>query len=393
MDTTSIGRPPAAQTSSRVFIATNFREVGSTGVHTHFEQLRDYLTGQGCQVDVVTPYSWWRPLTYLAFSPRLVLRYISRPASVLWYRHWHTAFLYRGLRRRLAGSGACVVYAQGPLEAGAALRARRDRDQRVILAVHFRSSQADEFSEPGRELKRDGALYRAMRQAERDVILAIDGILYVSEWSRDAVLAWLPEAASVPSAVIGNCVSPLEGSGHVEPLADLVTVGRLDAGKNHGFLLEVLAAARQKGRIVTLDIYGDGVLRRDLEQRISVLGLGGQVRLRGFRRDVRAFLPGYRAYVHPAHTENAPLAIIEAMAAGLPVVAAPVGGIPELVRDGVEGRHWPLDDPVSAAAVLTELLDSAAELEGAGKSARARFEREFDLSVVGARMRSFLLPG
>ena len=393
MDTTSIGWSPAAEPASRVFIATNFREVGSTGVHTHFEQLRDYLTGQGCDVDVVTPYSWRRPLTYVAFSPRLLLKYVSRPAGVLWYRYWHTAFLYRGLRRRLAGSGPCVVYAQGPLEAGAALRARRGPDQRVILAVHFRSSQADEYSEPGRELKRGGALYRAMRQAERGVILAMDGIVYVSEWSRDAVLAWLPEAASVPSAVIGNSVAPMEADGHAERLADLVTVGRLDAGKNHQFLLEVLASARNNGRIVTLDIYGDGVLRRDLEQRISALGLDDQVRLRGFRRDVRAFLPGYRVYVHPAHTENAPLAVIEAMAAGLPVVAAPIGGIPELVRDGVEGRHWPLDDPASAAAVLTELLDSAAELERAGKSARARFERDFDLNVVGARMRSFLLPG
>jgi glycosyltransferase involved in cell wall biosynthesis len=376
-----------------VFIATNFREVGSTGVHTHFEQLRNYLTGQGCEVAVVTPYSWCRPLTYFVFSPRLVLRYINRPASVLWYRHWHTAFLYRGLRRRLAGSGACVVYAQGPLEAGAALRARRGPDQRVVLAVHFRSSQADEYSEPGRELKRDGALYRAMRHAERDVILAVDGMVYVSEWSRDAVLAWLPEAASVPSAVIGNSVAPLEVSGHVGPLADIVTVGRLDAGKNHRFLLEVLAAAKQAGRVVTLDIYGDGVLRRDLEQQISALGLDGQVRLRGFRRDVRTFLPAYRVYVHPAHTENAPLAVIEAMAAGLPVVAAPIGGIPELVHDGIEGRHWSLDDPVSAAAVLTKLLDSPAELEEAGKAARARFERDFDLNVVGARMRSFLLQG
>jgi glycosyltransferase involved in cell wall biosynthesis len=380
-----------------VVVATIFREGGETGVHTHFGQLRGYLERHGTGVDVVTPFSWNRTLTYPVFAPRLVLRHVSPPAAVLWYRYWHEVFLYRALRQRLADGREQVVYAQGPLEARAALRARRNPRQRVIMAVHFRASQADEHAEPGRELKRDGALYRAMRRAERDVILHVDGLVYVSGWARDALLGWLPEAADVPSEVIGNGVKPVaapvsgEREGEPGQLADLVTIGRLDEAKNHRFLLDVLAEARRKERRVTLDIYGDGPLRRDLARRISSLDLDGQVRLLGFRADVRQQLPAYRAYAHASYAETSSLAIIEAMAAGLPIVAAGIGPIPELCKDGAEARFWPLDDPARAAATLLELLDSPSALAAAANAARARFERDFDIDVVGARLRSFLL--
>lgn len=389
------GNEPA---SPPVFIATIFREVGETGVHTHIQQALNYLEKCGTQVTVVTPFSWSRPLTYFLFSPRLVLRYCSAPASVLWYRHWHEAFLYRALRRALAGVGKCVVYAQGPLEARAALRARRGPHQRVVMAVHFRASQADEHAEPGREIKRDGLVYRAIQRTERGVILRVQGIVYVSKWTCDALLAWLPEAASIPSAVIGNAVAPLASgtatARHREPLVDIVTVGRLDAPKNHRFLLEVLAEAKRKGRRLTLDIYGDGPLRSELAGQISSLGLTGQVRLQGFRRDVRDLLPGYRAYVHASYLETSSLAIIEAMAAGLPIVAGRIGAIPEIIEDGVEGRFWPVDDGVRAAAILLELLDSEPALEKAAIAAHDRFQREFDINVGGEQLRSFLLaPG
>ena len=378
-----------------VVVATIFREDGETGVHTHFGQLRDYLERHGTGVSVVTPFAWNRTLSYPVFAPRLVLRHVSPPAAVVWYRHWHEVFLYRALRQRLADSREQVIYAQGPLEARAALRARRGPRQRVIMAVHFRASQADEHAEPGREIKRDGALYRAMRRAEREVILHVDGLVYVSGWARDALLGWLPEAADVPSEVIGNGVTPVATTvsvqGEREQPADLVTVGRLDEAKNHRFLLDVLVEARRKGRRVTLDIYGDGPLRRDLARRISSLDLDGQVRLLGFRADVRRQLPAYRAYAHASYAETSSLAIIEAMAAGLPVVAAAIGPIPELCKDGAEARFWPLDDAARAAATLLELLESRPALAAAASAARARFERDYDIDVVGARLKSFLL--
>lgn len=377
--------------SRTLIVATNFREIGSTGVHTHFHQVRRYLEQSGTRVRVVTPFSWARPLTYPVFGPRLALHRAWPPASVVWYRHWHEAFLRNALRRELAAAGDCVIYAQGPLEARAALRVRTAPGQRVVLAVHFRTSQADEYAEPGRELKRGGRVFRTIRRVERDVIPRVDGIVYVTNWAREALLSWLPEAGSVPSTVISNFVAPVAEPPPREPLADLVTAGRLDDRKNHRFLLEVLRRAADAGHRHTLDIYGEGPLRRDLGHRIADLGLDGQVRLRGVHRDLRRLLPGYRAYVHAAYAETASLAVIEAMAAGLPIVAAGIGPIAELVEDGAEARFWPLDDPGEAAGILVRLMSSEPERSAAAAAARMRFHRDYDASVLGPRIRSFLL--
>ena len=378
------------EASPALVIATILREEGSTGVQTHVQQLCRHLEECGVSSTLVTPFSWGRTLTVPVFGVRLALERCSRPASVAWYRHWHEVFLRNALRRRLAEIGDCVVYAQDPLAARAALRARRGPNQRVVMAVHFRISQADEWADK-KQIRRDGILFRAIRQVEREVIPQVDGLVYVSSWAQNALLGWLPEAAAVPSAVIGNFVEPLHLEPDPEALRDLVTVGNLDLVKNHRFLLKVLAEAKRAGRSLTLDVFGEGPCRKDLLQLTHSLGLEEQVRFRGFRPDVRDFLPGYRAYVHASYSESLPLAIIEAMAAGLPIVAGDTGGISELCDDGVEARFWPLDDPAQAAAALIGLLDVEPTRLKVATAASERFRRDFAADVIAPRLLSFLL--
>ena len=374
-----------------LIIATILRVTGPTGVDTHVRQLRRYLDECGTASTLVTPFSWGRLLTYPVFGFRsLVLKRFSRPAAVAWYLHWHEVFLRNALRRRLAEVGDCVVYTQDVLAARAALSARRGPHQRVIMAVHFRISLADEWADK-EEIKRGGTVFRAIRRLERAVIPRVDGLVCVSRWGRDALLSWLPDAAAVPSAVIGNFVAPLRVEVPKQPLGDLVTIGNLDLVKNHRFLLEVLAETRRAGRSLTLDVFGEGPCRADLLQQTRALGLEEQVRFRGFQPDARAFLPGYRAYLHASYSESLPLAIIEAMAAGLPIVTGDSGGIRELCDDGVEARFWSLDDPAQAAATLAGLLDSEPTRLKVARAARERFHRDFDADVVGPRLRSFLL--
>lgn len=376
--------------SRPLVIASILREEGITGVHTHIRQLRQYLEGCGISTRLVTPFSWGRVLTYAVFGIRpLVLERLSGSASVFWYRYWHEAFLRNALRRCLAQIGDCVVYAQGPVEARAALRARRGAHQRVVMVVHFQTSQADEWTHKN-DIKRDGRLFRAIRQFERDVILHLDGLMYVSKSAQNGILSWLPEAAAVSSAIIGNFVAPLPVEPGQEPLGDLVSTGNLTIAKNHRFLLEVLAEAKRGGRSLTLDVFGEGVCEKDLFRQARSLGLEKQVRLHGFRPEVRQFLPRYRAYVHASYVDAQPLAIIEAMAAGLPIVAGDIGGISEICDDGVEARFWPLDDPAKAAAMLTDLLDSEPARLKVARAASERFHRQFDASVVGPQLRSFL---
>jgi glycosyltransferase involved in cell wall biosynthesis len=374
-----------------LIIASMLREEGITGVHTHVRQLRQYLGGVGVDAPVVTPFSWSRALAAPVFGLRRVVERGSRAAGVVWYRYWHEVFLYHALRRRLAGIGDCVVYAQDPPAARAALRARQGQHQRVVLAVHFRISQSDEWADK-EQITRGGTVFRRIRRTEREVIPRVDGIVYVSRWAREALLGWFPGAALVPATVIFNFVAAFDPpSGATEPLGDLVTVGNLDVVKNHRYLLDVLAAIREAGQVVTLDIFGEGPLHDDLVRQITLLGLDDQVRLRGFRSDVRNLLPGYRACVHVSYSESSSLAIIEAMAAGLPIVAGNIGPIAELFDDGIEGRYWPLDDPVRAAATLMGLLGSEPDRLKAGACASERFRRDFDAALVAPRLYGFLL--
>jgi glycosyltransferase involved in cell wall biosynthesis len=370
-------------------IAVVGREEGITGVNTHVRQLRQYLEGCGTPPTVVTSFSWGGLLAYPAFGPRLVLERCSRPATVAWNRHWHEVFLRNALRQRLASIDDCIIYAQGPMAARAALRARRGSYQRVIMAVHFRISEADEWADK-EQIKRDGRVFRSMRQADGRVIQQVDGLMFVSRWARTALLTWLPEAETVPYTVVGNFVSPSSAEPCGEPLGDLVTVGNLEVVKNHRFMLTVLGEAKRAGRSLTLDVFGQGPCRTDLAQQASSLGIEDQVRFRGFQPDVRTFLSSYRAYVHASYSESLPLAIIEAMAAGLPVVAGDTGGISELCDDGVEARFWPLDDPVRATTVLLELLDSEPAMQRAARAARERFHRDHDAEVLAPRLLSFL---
>ena len=84
---------------------------------------------------------------------------MTTSGSVLWYRRWHGEFLYRALKRELAGRQETVVYAQGTVEASAALRARRGPHQRVIMATQYCSSQADAWVSK-KQIKPDGRVYR-----------------------------------------------------------------------------------------------------------------------------------------------------------------------------------------------------------------------------------------
>ncbi|MDR6862579.1 glycosyltransferase family 4 protein [Phycicoccus sp. 3266] len=420
-------------------VAMVARERGITGVHTHVRQLRRYLDRTGTPAELVTPHSWvsgtgdarsagawWRRLVLApAFGARVVLERVWGPGNVWWYRTSHEVVLRSALRQRLAGAGPCVVYAQCPVSARAALAARTGPEQRVVLAVHFRISQADEWADKG-QVHKGGPVYRWIRATEREVVPAVDGIVFVSRWARDVLRAWLPAVDTVPGTVIPNFVdvtpadsgdpdsgdsdpgpeSAAADPGAAEPLAardvepaaagrtaDLVSVGNLEAVKNHRYLLRVLAAARALGHDYTLDVFGQGVERGNLLALARELGVSDLLRLPGFQPDVQQRLPGYRAYVHASYSESSSLAIMEAMAAGLPVVSVRENALGELFVDPDEGRFWPLDDAEEAARVLVDLLEDDAEVARAGAAARAAFLDRYDAEVVAPRLVRFLLDG
>lgn len=379
-----------------LLIATLARERGITGVHTHVRQLRHYMARTCGSAELVTPHSWaqgarrWRGLLLVPlFGARIVLERVYGPANVWWYRRSHELFLRLALRRRLAQEGACVVYAQCPVSARAALAARAGPHQRVVLAVHFRISQADEWADKG-QIARGGRVYRWIRESEGQVVPRVDRIVFVSSWAQSAIRAWMPNVDRVPGIVLNNFVNVPQIDSPSTNGGDLVTVGNLEAVKNHRYLLRVLAAAKHAGHDYSLDVFGEGVERPRLLALADELGLGDRVRLRGFCSDVQERLPEYRVYLHASYSESSSLAIMEAMAVGLPVVSSVAGALGELFDDPDHGRFWPIDDPESAARILIDFIESTAELERAGRAAKEKFLREYDANVVAPRLLRFL---
>jgi glycosyltransferase involved in cell wall biosynthesis len=386
-----VGKGQNGPPSVPVVVATLLPPSGGTGVQTHFVEFMRFLEAEAVPASLVTPFSYGGVVRDAVFGVRRIVAPINGSADVAWYRFGHIVFLQEALRRQLATLDDAVVYCQCPVSALAALRARRTRRQKVVMAVHFAVSQADEWAGKGL-IPWDGRVFRSIRALERRVVDRVDGVVFVSESARQDL--WLGDVG-VPSATIPNFLAVPPVPAGTAQRADLLSIGGLEPRKNHRFLLDTLAAAKRRGRRYTLDIAGAGPERRNLLDQAQTLGIDDQVRLLGYVPEAGKQLAGYRAYAHSAKSEVFGLALIEAMAAGVPVVAPPVGGIPTLFDDRIEGRFWDLDDPDGAAVVLIELLEDEPARARMGAAARRRFVDHYDAAVVCPDLHRFLVsvPG
>ncbi|HRI19169.1 MAG TPA: glycosyltransferase, partial [Burkholderiaceae bacterium] len=123
-------------------------------------------------------------------------------------------------------------------------------------------------------------------------------------------------------------------------------VGRLNPVKDHATLLRALQQVRQKELPVALVVVGDGPTRAALEAQAGSLGLGGAVRFLGMRGDVGQLLAAFDLFVLSSTTEGYSLALVEAAAAGLPIVATRVGGNADIVSDRISGLLVPAREGV-----------------------------------------------
>lgn len=377
------------ETSSEILIATLSRETGQEGVQTHFNELRRFLQHDGTTVAFVNPFDNSPLLIWPAFAPGRLLDPLSGPLRVWWHRYFHYVLLKRALARHLNDGRPCVVYAQCPLSAKASIETRRSPTQKVVMAVHYNRSQADEWVLRGK-LRAQGRIARGIRVLERRIATQVDGLVFFSEFMHRSLIEAVPGANGIPFVVSGHFVERADAPVDEVARRDLISIGPLEPRKNHQYLLRVLAAAEQLGHRYTLTIVGGGPLRRRLIRLARALGVADRVTFTGFRPNAARWLTKHRALVHTAVVESFGVVLIEAMAYGRPILAAPVGAIPEVLENDVEGRYWPLDDPQAAARILIDVLDTPASYARMSAAARARFERSFAPERVAPRLVTFL---
>jgi glycosyltransferase involved in cell wall biosynthesis/peptidoglycan/xylan/chitin deacetylase (PgdA/CDA1 family) len=174
----------------------------------------------------------------------------------------------------------------------------------------------------------------------------------------------------------------------------LVCVASFEEVKGHRYLVDACRLLRDRSLDFECDLVGEGPLRRTIEARAQAAGLGGQLHFLGGlpRPQVARLLAEADAAVLASHPtrggkrEGIPVALMEAMAAGLPVVATAISGIPELVQAGVTGFLVPSADPVALAGALERLGADGSLRHRMGTAGRAKVEREFNLRVNTARL-------
>jgi glycosyltransferase involved in cell wall biosynthesis len=140
-------------------------------------------------------------------------------------------------------------------------------------------------------------------------------------------------------------------------------VGRLAPVKDHQTLLRAFALLSGRYPNARLEILGDGPLRASLASVANELGIANRVRLQPPTLDVAAFLARLHTFVICSLNEGLPLTLIEGMAAGLPVVATSVGGMPELVRGAGCGWLAPPANPVELASRMEAAINSTSRTE------------------------------
>lgn len=213
-----------------------------------------------------------------------------------------------------------------------------------------------------------------------------DAIICVSEYDRQLALRMGVGNASLLTR-IHNGVPEVSADQHSIPQKAgglrIICVARLDAPKDHALLLAALVMVKHLPWV--LELIGDGPLTQAVKQKTRDLGLADRVEFSGLCSDVPLRLARSDVFVLASGWEGLPLSILEAMRAGLPVVASDVGGVSESVTDDVTGFLVHKGDKTALANRLMRLLNDAALRRKMGLAGRAAYEHEFAFEVMYQR--------
>jgi glycosyltransferase involved in cell wall biosynthesis len=314
---------------------------------------------------------------------------VGRMLETLGVRVWYVP-MQRGLRARdlltiaklLREVRPKLIHVHGYKAAAAVRLASFATGIPVVATVHSEQASVPEL----RTLIRiETLVFRTMRR----LIAVSEGV------ARDLVVRGIRAQRTI---VIHNgiedprIVLPESVDGHRAHSAGdprVVVVGRLVEPKNVHVAIEALALLSVRGQRLTLEVIGEGPERERLEALAAARGVGGQVEFTGFVEDVPRRLQSARCFLMPSRSEGIPIAILEAMGVGLPIIASRVGGIPEILEDGRDAVLVRPDDAEALAEAIDRVCNDPQLADRMSEAARTRFRRDFEVESTRARHTEF----
>jgi glycosyltransferase involved in cell wall biosynthesis len=229
---------------------------------------------------------------------------------------------------------------------------------------------------------------------ERKAIGRLDGIIAVSEGQRKRLeslgifggKSWVVHnaisvnsAVPEPSAELRKKV--FQNLGIPEDSKLVVTAGRLSPEKGHKYFVEAISKLGKTKDTIRFVFCGEGMCQKDLETESRKLHIHERCVFAGFRRDLDEIFPVMDLFVLPSLTEGLPNVLLEAYACAKPVVATNVGGVPEVVENGVSGLLVPPKRPDLLAEAIQRLLGSPHLMKTMGKAGHEKVKNEFSFEI------------
>jgi glycosyltransferase involved in cell wall biosynthesis len=277
-----------------------------------------------------------------------------------------------------------IIHAQDIFAACIALWISRYFKCFLILNVHFNESVAEEFIE-NRLLKRDGLLHKTVDCIERCVLQKADHVVFVSEFMRQNLLN---KYRIKSHSLIYNGSEKV--SRHNDDIDEprgkniLLNIGTLEKRKNQIYLIEMFACLLKKNNNYELWLIGEGVDYENLKTVASAKGISSSVRFFGKTDNVYGYLLKTFLYLHAALKENFSFVLLEAQSFGIPIIAPPVGGIPELVKEGYNGYLLKTDEENICNWIST--IENIATHErlylDLSKNSKVLFDRNFTKEIM-----------
>jgi glycosyltransferase involved in cell wall biosynthesis len=286
----------------------------------------------------------------------------------------------RRLRHLVRDRDIAIVHTHAPLPAVVARLALGVNGPAI---VHTEHNLWDRYRRPTRWAN-------ALTYRRNAAVMAVsEGVAESMHTSRTShAEAALPVEVVVHGIDLATLHHGAAARAHARTLLDLPadvqvvgTVGNFTAKKDHACLIDAFAAVVAEQRDARLVLVGLGPLEDSLRQQVDRLGLRDAVTFTGSRDDVFELLPGFDLFALSSRFEGLPIALLEAMGSGVAPVVTRVGGIPEVVTDGVDGLVVEPRDPGALATALAKLL---ADDEGRANLADAARRRAADFDLARA---------